>query len=225
MTAFDWDTIFREEFDRAVTKDVAKSGFKPDTWFSAGRGKGQRDEWWQENGPQMARAFGDWWESTPDARIWIAPDGRPSIELELRVQFGDVPVVVFIDLIVQLGTALVVTDLKTSAREPSSLSQLGIYACAVELAYGIRPKYGTHFMCRGIEQKDGSTRFFMPPAPLDDYRYSIPYYTQQFQMLNAADEGGIFLPNPGDGCARCGVNYACDSVGGAEAPKYRKDAN
>ena len=223
MSDFPWDEVFQEEFTRAVKKDAAKSGFEPDTWFVPGRGNTQREPWWREQGPQFAASFGEWFEATPDARVWIAPDGRPAIELELRVNFGGIPVVMYVDLILKLGSALVVTDYKSSAKEPSSLTQQGFYACGVELAYGkqYRPRYGTHFMCRGIEQKDGSKRYFMPPQPLDDYRYSIPYYTRQLEMLDRADRGGIFLPNPGDHCRVCGVNHACEAVGGADAANYR----
>lgn len=216
--SFPWDDVFQREFTAAIHADETKSGFARGQWFKAGRGSGQTEAWWRENGPGMARAFGDWWEANPDARIWIAPDGRPGIELGLNVKFGDIPFVCYIDVVVQLGTALVVVDIKTSAKEPDNLSQLGKYACAVELKYGIRPAYGTHFMCRGAGDPK---RYFMPPEPLDDYRYSIPYYTAQLGMLNAADEAGIFVPNPGDDCARCGVNYACDAVGGIDGSKYR----
>jgi putative RecB family exonuclease len=222
MTTFNWDEVFQTEFDKAVAKDRAKSGFEPDTWFTAGRGKGNGEEWWRENGPGFAQAFGDWYESTPDARTWTAPDGRPAIELELRVMFGGIPVVMYVDWVVQLGTALVVTDFKSSAREPGSLKQQGLYACGIELTYGkqYRPKYGTHFMCRGMGKDGEPKRYFMQPEPLDGYRYSIEYYTRLFQMLDAADRGGIFLPNPGENCQRCGVNYACAAVGGADAHKY-----
>lgn len=222
MPDFPWDEVFAEEFDKAKRRDVAKSGFKPDTWFTAGRGKGgQGDDWWQENGPGLAKAFGDWWESTPDAKVWIAPDGRPAVELSLHVDFGGVSVVMYVDLVVQLGSALVVTDYKSGTTQPANLSQQGIYACGIEKTYGIRPKYGTLFMCRGVGKEGEPKRFFLQPEPLDAYQYSIPYFTRQFQLLDQAERAGIFLPNPGDNCRQCGVNYACDAVGGADAAKYR----
>lgn len=224
MPSFDWDGVFQEEFTKAVNKDAARSGFEPDTWFVPGRGKTQREPWWRENGPQYAASFGEWFESTPDAKVWVAPDGRPAIELELRVSFGGIPVVMYVDLILMLGSALVVTDFKSSAKEPADLKQQGFYACGVELFYGkpYRPKYGTHFMCRGQDMGDGEPRrYFMPPQPLDAYRYSVPYFTRQLEMLNRGVDAGVFPANPGDFCRICGVNYACDAVGGADAPNFR----
>lgn len=218
MPDFDWTGVFQQQFTKAITQDVAKSGFTPDTWFTAGRGRGQGEDWWRENGPGFAQAFGNWWESERDAQIWIAPDGRPAVELELRVNLGGVNVVMFVDLIIKLGSALVVVDIKTSTKEPETNAQLGFYACGVELMYGIRPKYGTHFMCKGVGEPK---KFFLPPSPLDEYRYSIPFFEKQMQMLDRADREGIYLANVGDHCQRCGVNYACDAVGGADAHKYR----
>lgn len=224
MPDFDWDGTFTAEFDKAVAKDSARSGFPPEQFMTAGRGPSQTEPWWREKGPGYAKSFGEWYESTPDASVWIAPDGRPAIELELRVMFGRIPVVVYIDLILRLGSALVVTDYKTSAAEPDSNKQQGFYASAVELAYGRehRPKYGTHFMCRGIGKKDEEPKqFFMTPTPLDAYRFSVPYFTRQLEQLDEGVGAGIFLPNPGDHCRICGVAQSCDAVGGIDAPKYR----
>lgn len=224
MTGFDWDGTFNAEFDKAIVKDVARSGFETKDWLKLNASRAQTEPWWREVGPGYAKSFGDWYESTPDASVWIAPDGRPALELELRVMFGRIPVVVYIDLILKLGTALVVTDYKTSATEPDDVKQQGFYASAVELAYGPehRPKYGTHFMCRGMGKKDVEPKqFFMTPTPLDAYRFSVPYYTAQLEALDAGAEAGIFLPNPGDHCRICGVSRSCDAVGGIDAPKYR----
>jgi hypothetical protein len=223
---FDWEGTFNREFDKAVANDVAKSGFPTDTWLKLNASRVQTEPWWREEGPGFAKSFADWYESTPDAEVWITPDGRPALELELRVMFGPIPVVVYIDLILKLGSALVVTDYKTSAAEPDSLTQQGFYASAVELAYGKpwRPAYGTHFMARGIGPKDMDPDLkqrFMQPRPLDAYQYSIPYYTHQLELMDAGAEAGIFLANPGDHCRICGVAAACDAVGGVDAPKFR----
>jgi CRISPR/Cas system-associated exonuclease Cas4 (RecB family) len=220
LTDFPWDETFQRELDSAISKDVARSGFSPDSWFRAGRGKGQGEEWWREHGAGLAKNFGEWYESTPDASVWITPDGKPAIELEIRVKFGEIPVVMYIDLILQLGSALVVVDVKTSSTEPKTLAQLGIYACGVELKYGIRPRYGTHFMCKGIGDPPV---YFVQPRELDEYRYSVPYFTDQLEKLERAEQAGVYLPNPGPNCRMCGVNDACAAVGGVDAYKYREN--
>lgn len=222
---FAWDEVFQEEFTTAVANDTARHGFEPSQWFKAGRGSGQGEPWWRENGPGLARAFGEWFESEPDASVWVAPDGRPGIELELRVTFGEIPVVMYVDLILKLGSALVITDYKSGTRPPDTMSQLGLYACGVEMTYGIRPAFGSYFMCKGIGKEGEPKKFFQTPEPLDGYQYSVPYYTEQFKMLDTALEAGIFIPNPGDNCQRCGVNYACAAVGGSEADRYRRESH
>lgn len=218
---FPWEDVFAEEFDTAIAAEVTRSGFTPDEWWKAGRGSGEDEEWWRDQGPDMAAQFGVWYEQSPDTAVWIAPDGRPGIELGLTVKFGAVEVVMFIDLILAMGTALVVWDLK-SGRLPKTNEQLGLYACGIELAYGKawRPKYGAYFMARGVG-KDELT-YAQPPIPLDAERYSVAYFTEQFRMLDDAITSGVFVASPGEQCRRCGVNYACLAVGGAEANKFRR---
>jgi len=215
---FDVAAVFREELDRAVADEVSKSGFALEDWFIAGR---QRDgheavAWWHENGPAMVESFIDWWEHNPDIDVWVTPDGVPAIELSLDVRFGSIPFRGYVDLVLKIGTALVVVDLKTSAKVPASYRQLGFYASGIELAYGIRPRYGTFFMNRGIGRSDPKT-FFQRPVDLGVPQYSIAYLTRELEQFEQGIQAGVFPSNPGESCARCGVAYACTAAGGAKA--------
>lgn len=214
---YDWRGVFAEEFDRAIAKE-SEGGFAPETWLKAGRGEGEGEPWWRVNGPDLARSFGDWFDSS-GAKVWATPDGRPAIELGLRPMFGDVPVSMYIDVVLVLGSALVVVDLKSGSTKPKTDRQLGLYASGIQKTYGIRPRYGAYFMARGTG-KDDERVYFQRPVPLDEVRYSVRYFTEQFAMLEQAVREQIFIANPGDRCRRCGVNYACLTAGGAEAGRY-----
>lgn len=214
MPDFDVKEVFEHEFEEAVCNEAEKSGFALEDWFYSGRMKPENSvAWWDENGPVLAQRYIDWYESHDDVTVWITPDGKPAIELELRVKFGDTEVVMAIDQVLRMGTALVVTDLKTSAKAPESFRQLGIYACGIELAYGIRPKYGAYFLPRDEVP-------FQRPVDLSSPQYSIAYFTREFAMFEQGVSEGIFPANPGRSCGRCSVAHACLAVGGAQSRQF-----
>jgi putative RecB family exonuclease len=219
MSQFDVNAVFREELDRAVAEEVRQSGFPVSEWFWSGPRSPQQALaiMADESGPEMVQAFVDWYEHNPDIEVWVTPDGVPAIELPIEVMFGSVPVRMVLDLVLQIGTALVVTDLKTSAKVPATPRQLGIYACGLELAYGVRPRYGTWFMNRGTGPKNGPKRFFQQPIELDRPQFSVAYLTREFEQFEQGIQAGVFPARPGDGCGRCGVNYACTEANGPKA--------
>lgn len=216
---FDANAVFREELAKAVAEETRHSGFPLEDWFTAGRQKDGHEAvaWWMENGPEMVQAFIDWYDFHPDISVWVTPDGIPAIELPVDATFGSVQVKGYIDVVFKVGTALVLTDLKTSAKVPFTPRQLGIYACALELTYGIRPRYGTYFMNRGTAPRGGPKTFFQRPIELDRPQYSIAYLTAEFEQAEKGIQGGVFPANPGENCGRCGVSYACTEVSGGRA--------
>jgi len=111
----------------------------------------------------------------------------------------------------------VVVDWKTSAKLPANYRQLGIYASGLELAHGIRPRYGAYFMNRGIGSKTKPKVFFQRPVELGKPQYSVPYLTGEFEALERGIQAGVFPAKPGDNCGRCGVAWACTEVNGAKA--------
>lgn len=212
---FDIDAVFSAEFDKAIEAERLSSGYEPDTWQSAGRWSDQGEDYWRANGPAYARNFIDWYEARPDVDVWLAPDGTPAIELDMTADFGGVPIRGIVDLVLAIGTlnpALVVVDLKSGSTRPHSARQLAIGASLVEARFGIRPRYGAFFMARK-GQLD-------VPVEMSDPEYGIPYLGNEFRMFDLAANGGIFPANPGDGCRRCPVSYACAEQGGPQAAKY-----
>jgi putative RecB family exonuclease len=218
LPPFNAAEVFAEEYAKAVSEEVRKSGFELEDWFWSGRYDGPTSvERWYEQGPEMVQAFIDWYEANPDVKVWVTPDGQPAIELPVEAKFGTVPVKMVLDAVFQVGTALVVTDIKTSATKPVSYRQLGIYASGLELAYGVRPRYGTFFMNRGVGPKAGPKTHFLRPVELDRPQYSVAYLTAEFEQAEKGIQGGVFPASPGEGCGRCGVAWACTEVGGPEA--------
>lgn len=216
------DAYFAAELDKAIAEEEIRSGYPASEWMTAGPKGGHDRKWWLSNGPGLIRNFTDWYDSNDDVSVWVTPDGRPAIELELLVNFGAIPVRMFIDLVLQIGTALVVVDLKSGAKTPESLSQLAIYSCGVELAYGkqYRPRYGSFFMLRGSGRSAEDRKYFLQPSDLSGYQHSVPWWTRQFELFDQAVRQGIFIANPTEGCKRCGVARACPAVGGKLATVF-----
>lgn len=213
------EDVFLSELDTAIQAEEAETGFAASEWMTAGARGCQDRDWWEGHGPELVRNFTSWYESNPDASVWHTPDGEPAIELPLDVTFGSVRVRMIVDLVLQIGTALVVTDHKSGARSPDGVSQLSIYASGIELQYGIRPKYGTFFMLRGVGKEEPKTHF-LTPTVLDGYEHSVDWWTKQFAMFDAAVKAGTFIAHPGEQCKRCGVAYACPAVGGRQAMTF-----
>jgi hypothetical protein len=213
---FNTEEVFREELLKAYEKDREKAAFEPEEWHLGGRGKENLD-WWMEHGAAIAQNFIDWYEARDDVNVWIAPDGRPAIELDLLVNFGDIPVKMYVDLVLEIGRdnpALVVTDYKSGSTRPKNHRQLGIYATGIERTFGIRPRYGTYFMCRGGKNGD---EFFLQPAELSAPQYSYEYLSGLFETAERGINACSYPSNPGDACRTCQVAYACTEVQGEKA--------
>lgn len=218
MPDFDVAQEFRRSLDEAIAETV--SPFPKDDWLAAGYRPRQDEEWWRDRGPGMVSAFIEWYESQPDITIWRAPDGRPAIELDMTVMFDQVPVKMAPDVVLKAGTALMVVDFKSGANVPGR-RQLGLYACGIERTYGIRPKYGTLFMARGIGKKDSEEKtYLLPPIDLGGTEFSYPYFCKVFAQFDRAVNEEIFIANPGDICKMCAVNRACSAFGGEQAPLF-----
>lgn len=204
---FDVAEVFRIELGLAVEELESQSGFPMAEWFGSGRRSPEGDlTWWQENGPGLVQRFINWYESSDDINIWITPDGKPAIELDLTVMLGETPVRVIIDQVLKVGSALVVHDLKSGSKRPENVMQLAIGATAIEKTYGIRPKYGAFFLHRSSGEP-------FVPILLTGREHREEHLAHVFGMLNRAVEQGIFVPNVGNHCRRCGVAASCPALG------------
>jgi hypothetical protein len=220
---FDSVAIFNWQLDKAIYADVQKSGYPVEQWMKAGVQHPQNTiNQWREKGPKLVDRFIGWFESS-DYQVWITPDGRPAIELELRPVFGEIEVVMYIDLILQNKLGLTVVDSKSGSVKPASPQQLGMYACGVELTYGIRPLYGAYYRAQGTGPKgcsDDDKTYFQEPKPLSAYHYSVEFFTRELAMMDRGVNSGVFVAKVGPDCARCEVAAGCLAVGGDLAAKF-----
>jgi putative RecB family exonuclease len=166
--------------------------------------------WWLENGPKMV----DFWtqfRQDSGFNMYQLPDGSEAIETELNQEVGGVPLKAFLDRLMVAPTGeLIVVDIKTSSREPASLTQLGIYAILVEKTIGVRPALGSYFMARTGE--------LTAPQSLDRYTEArLGSWAKGFEL---AMENKIFIPQVSTMCGTCSVNAACYAVGGKDSHLY-----
>lgn len=203
-----WDEEVANRGDQSPSfdpKDYALTGRA-----SAKYGGKKGPDWWADNGPEMIQRWLDWRAENP-WDVWVTPDGKPAIEIELNVILpGDIPVRMFIDRIYVMPSGqLCVLDLK-SGRLPDFDEQLGLYATGVELAYGkqFRPEWGYFW--------DASKGTHGSPRPLEGWTPTLmsAIYKEAAAGINA----GSFLPKPANGCAAwCGAAPYCFIVGGSKA--------
>ncbi len=166
---------------------------------TANKRKPEDKAWWYTNGLEMLKKYQSWRQES-DWKIWTAPDGQPAIELNMMVNFGTVPVKMALDRIMQLPDGeLVVLDLKTGSRTPSTTLQLGFYSVGIELTYGVKPKYGSYWMARKGE-----------PTPIVDLSwYTSDRLIRLAEMFNRARYEGLFVPNISN-CSLCGYTAHCE---------------
>lgn len=190
-----WQTAWEEETLNA----------KPDEWRvtrssqTKANPDGENYQWWNENGKAMLQSWIAWRDAV-DWKIWRTPDNRLAIELDFIVNMNDVPVKMSIDRIFERPDGeLVIVDLKTGKRTPSSDLQLAFYATGIDLVYGIRPRWGTYWMARkagteGITDLDG---------------YPSKQIMDIVTGFEKARRAGVFLPNHGH-CHMCSAREFCE---------------
>ena len=215
MTLEEAQDVFRESY-RKYTNSQCKTTPNWDWWFKSGPYDGFRDtERRYEIGLEQVEKLINWALDHPDERVWIAPDGKPAIELSFSITLGGITVRGFIDLVVEVYNPktgeweLRVRDYKTG-NDPGDDFQLGVYALAVALKYGIpAPKTGDYFMA-GKKGKPGK-----PTYPYDLTEWDEEAVTAAFLELEEKLKAGEFPADPEpDKCNFCDVNTSCEfSVG------------
>ena len=154
--------------------------------------------WWDTNGSKWVDNYIAWRKNNPSWKIWTTPQGARAIELELNPIIAGVPVKMFIDRIFEVNGQLVIVDLKTSARRPTSDLQLGFYKVGVEMMLGVEVNLGNYWMSR----ESGTGEMINLSRYTQD---TLEYFVDGFDKARKA---GIFLPNL-QSCNICGVKQHC----------------
>jgi putative RecB family exonuclease len=172
-------------------------------WFWSGPYGGERDvERRYHIGLEQVEKFMAWREC-PGQEIWVTPDGQPAIELAFKIELDGILVRGFIDAVVVVDGQLRVRDYKTG-NTPGDDFQLGVYALAVEVLFGVRPLTGDYFMA-GKKGKAAKTT-----APYDLSHWSRETVTARFHEVEARIQAGDFEPDPEPSkCGFCDVSYHC----------------
>jgi CRISPR/Cas system-associated exonuclease Cas4 (RecB family) len=210
-----WTNQYEADLDEEVATQVTFSGIPTSGWAVSGRvskDKPNKEDliFWREEGARQVQAYVEWLDKSGWV-IAVLPDGRKAIEVALEIQIGGVPIKLVIDAIYDTGNGvLMIVDYKTGSRTPISGLQLGLYATALEKAYGIRIQLGAYYMTRKGILSD--------PVNLDKYTEGV--LSSLYQQLDTAIRDEIFIPNPGTHCVSCGVREACYLMGGGESAKY-----
>ena len=196
--------FFLDAFVEEAARVEFDSGVDPSVWRAGGRASKQYPDkedsvWWLENGPVMFRQWVSWRQGSG----WQIAEfsGQPSIEIGFDFMVNDeFAVQMYLDrLMVNEHGELVIVDLKSGSRSPSSPLQLAIYAYGCEKILGVRPKWGTFWKAR-----EGTTTPLVDLDTLPSDR--VEYIVSGFDKLR---KQGVFLPNL-DECGWCGFNAVCE---------------
>ena len=215
------DQVWEESFNKQIADLETRTGTNPTDWRKGGLAtKSNPDKedkvWWDENGRRMFYDFINVWQES-HIQTWVTPQGLPAVELEFNSLFGEVPIKAYADLIGVLPTGeLAVIDFKTGRFTPDNSMQLGVYACCMEMTFGIRPTRGFFYSARKAQ--------FEEATGMD--RWTIPVMTEMFAQFSRGIEQEIFLPNMSNMiCGTCGVRDYCYAQGGQLSTIYDPLAN
>jgi len=152
------EELWLRYWEENLTRQRAVQGQEDtSTWRAGGRAtianpNKEDGDWWQANGLSMVNNWVSFRNAEHNLELWVTPQGVPAIELVFNMNLDGVMVKGALDRMMVLPNGdLVVLDIKSGARMPSSDFQLGIYAVAMEGVFGIRPKYGLLEISNGKE--------------------------------------------------------------------------
>lgn len=193
-------------------EDAIADGQDPSAWSVGGRVSKENPNkedaaFWLREGPKMVERWVTWRDSVFDQgwQWYVLPDGSPSIEVPVQVEFPTVYTKGAIDrVLVNDSGELVVLDLKTGSRIPDSVLQLAGYALGMQHNFGVLPILGSFFMARAGVMTEPRSLLHMN----DTFLANI------YEGTKRGIEAEMFVPHPSSFCRSCGVNKYCVAYGG-----------
>lgn len=195
-----WDIAWAEQQKEQLNKTkVPQSEWRASGRISKANPNKEDGDWWNTNGPLMVDKWIAWRNGTHPWVLWEPSPGIPAIELGMTPVWNNVPVQMHIDrVMVNPDGELVIIDIKTGSRTPTSDLQLGFYAVGMEDTFGVRPKYGAYWMAREGQVKE----------LVDLDKYKTEDIKEMVSMFDKARRDSIFLPNLTH-CPMCNVKQDC----------------
>lgn len=179
--------------------DYSEADFKAGGRVSKAWPNKEDKAWWLYHGPLMLQSWIDW-RNGSGWQLWYPEEGVPAVELGIEYAVDGAEIKMFIDrVMVTPNGELVVVDLKTGARTPSSDLQLAVYAAGIERKYGVRPQYGAYWMAREGMTSQLSSLDYLPTDRVEAL----------VKNFDKARKAGIFLPNTTN-CFYCSVAQYCE---------------
>lgn len=204
-----------EKSDRTATLEELEAIYEDEFWASIGDQQTTTPdlEMWFGSGPydpvadvERRRRVG--WKQIQDLiaytndkgdPVWTTPDGKKAIELKFEVELGGVPVIGFIDKIVETNKGLTVRDIKTGAK-PGDKFQLATYAEAIRLMYGVTIERGDYHM--GKTGRPGRVQRITAADRQEVHEH--------FAWLEEQLKAGLFPPTEDESkCKMCDVAASC----------------
>lgn len=138
-----WEILFGAQLDKARSAEPNENSWN--------RSPSEPIEVWNTNGPAFVRSYIDWRQRSP-YEIWTTPDGSPAIELDVGGSLPGCPIPVhgYVDRIFRdpVLDKLIIVDLKTGKRPPTTVAQFATYAALVRVKYDVQADIGVAFMNR-----------------------------------------------------------------------------
>lgn len=186
-----------EKSYRKVIAEDLKDTPNARVWSSSGPYRGPDDI------PRRHKLVGEhalnvirFYREHPDEKPWIDPAGKVWVEKEFKVQFGNVWVVGYVDVVIYERPR----DYKTG-NTPGDDSQLATYAGALNVLWDVPFTTADYFMAK----------LGRPTRPYDLSSWSVGRLADEYGQLDEDIRAERFDPNPSpEVCGRCSVNTSCE---------------
>lgn len=202
-----WQRVFDDQLQHLRELDA-----NPARWRQTKQGV----EEWRRDGLDYVNAWIAWRRRSPWT-IWVTPDGRPGIELDVSAMLPgcEIEVAGYVDRVFHdpILDRLYIVDIKTGTRKPDSPAQFGTYAALMAAKYDVKINWGAAFMNRKGELA----------APFDLTKYTPEYVGMTYQRAWQQVKTGGFNPHIGDYCFLCDVQDACYANGGMLSERFDPD--
>ena len=209
---------FADAFEAELASREEDTGYSREEFKATGRASKEWPDkkniaWWLHNGPVFAAGWARWIEAMP-LEIWITPEGKPAIELEVVTVVGpNERTKGYIDrVLAEPGSndPVYVVDLKTGDKESGS-AQLGKYREDIRAKFGLVVPKG--FFWYAKEGQAGTT-------------YNLNAYSARrdqwlYQQVGRRKRAGVFLPVIDRHCDWCGVRPYCIWQDGEKSGEIR----
>ncbi|MEU6246469.1 PD-(D/E)XK nuclease family protein [Glycomyces sp. NPDC047010] len=201
MTLEAVQAVFRAHYDWEISQQLETTP-NMDFWADSGHRYPAAEDIKRRRtlGLDQCRAYFEWCQANPEQTPAII-DGRRAVEMEVRFSLGEVPILGYIDNVSTVpDRPLRVRDIKTG--DPGSDHfQLGTYAVALFLLYGIETTEGDYWK--------GQTGRLSRVKDLS--AYTVEHLTDEFGALDENIRAERFDPTPSPAvCRSCPVNSRCE---------------